>query len=157
MGLTVMKRIRFCAGHRLVGHEGKCASFHGHNYVAEIYVSGEETDDVGRLIDFSYLKKTFKGWIDDNWDHAFLLNEADDNGIDAIKRVVPTKYYILPYNPTAENMAKYLLDVVAPKMMQDLPVEVTRVIIWETEESFAEASISSHRPTVAEYSESLGS
>ena len=47
MSLTIMKRIRFCAGHRLYGHGGKCEFFHGHNYVAEFYVRGETTDAVG--------------------------------------------------------------------------------------------------------------
>ncbi|MGH9807111.1 MAG: 6-carboxytetrahydropterin synthase, partial [Terriglobia bacterium] len=27
-----MRRIRFCAGHRLHRHGGKCEYFHGHNY-----------------------------------------------------------------------------------------------------------------------------
>ncbi|WP_237227939.1 6-pyruvoyl trahydropterin synthase family protein [Rubinisphaera sp. JC750] len=139
MSLTIMKRIRFCAGHRLYQHESKCAFFHGHNYIADVYVTGEEVDRVGRLIDFSLLKKAFKGWIDDNWDHAFLLNEADENAIAAIKMVEPTKYYILPYNPTAENMARYLLETVAPDVMAGTDIEVSRVVIWETEDSFAEA------------------
>ncbi|MFM8407908.1 MAG: 6-pyruvoyl trahydropterin synthase family protein, partial [Pirellulaceae bacterium] len=34
MGLSLMRRISFCAGHRLFGHGGKCEHFHGHNYVA---------------------------------------------------------------------------------------------------------------------------
>ena len=61
MNITVMRRIRFCAGHRLLGHEGKCANFHGHSYSVDFYVSplGEDSsrvDDVGRVIDFAELK-----------------------------------------------------------------------------------------------------
>lgn len=145
MSLTIMKRIKFCAGHRLYRHESKCAFFHGHNYIADIYVSGQEVDAVGRLIDFSWLKSAFKGWIDTHWDHAFLLNEADENGIEAIKRVQPSKYFILPYNPTAENMARYLLDEIGPELMRGKNIEVSRVVIWETEDSFAEASRDHHQ------------
>ena len=141
-----MKRIRFCAGHRLFRHESKCAFFHGHNYIADIYVTGEEVDEVGRLIDFSQLKGAFKGWIDEHWDHAFLLNEIDDNAIAAIKMVEPSKYYLLPYNPTAENMARYLLEEVAPELMKSTGIEVSRVVIWETEDSFAEARKTSEVP-----------
>ena len=46
MSLTIMKRIKFCAGHRLYRHGGKCEFFHGHNYIADFYVAGEETDTV---------------------------------------------------------------------------------------------------------------
>lgn len=139
--MTIMRRIKFCAGHRLYRHESKCAFFHGHNYTADFYVSGSETDAVGRLIDFGELKRAFKGWLDDNWDHAFLLFEDDHNAINAIKQVTPTKYYLLPYNPTAENMARYLLEEVSPKLLAPLGVSAAKVVIWETEQSFAEASV----------------
>ena len=71
MNVTIMRRIRFCAGHRLSGHEGKCAYFHGHNYLAEFHVVGSQPDAVGRVIDFAQLKEVLKGWIDQHWDHGF--------------------------------------------------------------------------------------
>lgn len=143
MCMTIMRRIKFCAGHRLFKHESKCAFFHGHNYTADFYVSGEEMDAVGRIIDFSQLKILFKGWLDEHWDHGFLLYEEDDNGINAIKQVVPCKYYIMPYNPTAENMARYLLEVVCPQLLGGLGVKASKVVIWETDEAFAEATLES--------------
>lgn len=136
-----MRRIKFCAGHRLHRHGGKCEFFHGHNYVADFHVTADEIDDVGRVIDFGDLKRLCKGWLDENWDHGFLLNEADQNGIDAIKQVEPSKYYLLPYNPTAENMATYLLHEVCPKLFAGTGVTANRVVVWETDESFAEASL----------------
>jgi len=139
MSLEIMRRIKFCAGHRLHRHGGKCEFFHGHNYVADFYVTSTQVDSVGRVIDFANLKARFKGWLDENWDHGFLLNEEDDNGINAIKMVEPCKYYELPYNPTAENMARYLVDVVCPELLNDTEVHATRVVIWETEDAFAEA------------------
>lgn len=142
MSMTIMRRIKFCAGHRLYKHGGKCEFFHGHNYVADFYVSADEVDSVGRIIDFSELKQRFKGWIDEHWDHGFLLYEQDKNGLDAIKQVEPCKYYELPYNPTAESMARYLLEIVCPKLLDGTNVRATKVVIWETEDSCAEASIS---------------
>jgi 6-pyruvoyltetrahydropterin/6-carboxytetrahydropterin synthase len=141
MSLTIMKRVKFCAGHRLVGHGGKCEFFHGHNYLAEFFVSGEEVDAVGRLIDFAVLKARLKGWIDEHWDHGFLLSERDENGIRAIGMVEPTKPYLLPYNPTAENMARYLLETVCPPLLDGTGVRAVKVVIWETEDSCAEASV----------------
>lgn len=141
MSLTIMRRIKFCAGHRLYRHGGKCEFFHGHNYTADFYVTGEEVDDIGRVIDFADLKKMFKGWLDEHWDHGFVLFEKDENGIAAAKMVEPAKYFLLPYNPTAENMARYLLDVVCPQLLAETGVRAVKVIIWETEEAFAEASL----------------
>jgi 6-pyruvoyltetrahydropterin/6-carboxytetrahydropterin synthase len=145
MSLTIMRRIQFCAGHRLLGHGGKCEFFHGHNYVAEFYVSGDETDAVGRVIDFAELKTRFKGWIDEHWDHGFLLAAEDENGIAAAKLVHPCKYYALPYNPTAENIGRYLLEVVCPQLLVGTGVTATKVVIWETEEACAEVTLGSRR------------
>ena len=143
MDLEIMRRIKFCAGHRLHKHGGKCEFFHGHNYAADFYVTSNEVDSVGRVIDFADLHARFKSWLDENWDHGFILNEADENGLNAIKMVEPCKYFELPYNPTAENMARYLLNVVCPELLGDTNVQATRVVIWETEEAFAEAKLPS--------------
>jgi 6-pyruvoyltetrahydropterin/6-carboxytetrahydropterin synthase len=146
MKMTIMRRIKFCAGHRLHQHGGKCEFFHGHNYIADFYVSAENVDEVGRVIDFSDLKRVFKGWIDENWDHSFLVSAEDSNGQNALKQIVPCRYFVLPYNPTAENMARYLLTVVAPQLQQQFPdydVQITKVVVWETEDAFAEVSLDS--------------
>ena len=142
MNLTIMRRVKFCAGHRLHRHGGKCEFFHGHNYVADFYVTAQETDDVGRVIDFADLKRLFKGWLDEHWDHGFVLCEADENGIRAIREVEPCKFFVLPNNPTAENIATYLLMEVCPQLLADTGVTASKVVIWETDESFAEASLS---------------
>ncbi len=139
MSLEIMRRIRFCAGHRLFQHGGKCEHFHGHNYVAEFFVTGDEVDAVGRVLDFSDLKARTKGWIDENWDHSFLVFDKDQNAIDALELVRPKRLFKMPYNPTAENMARYLLEEVCPVVLADSGARATRVRIWETEESYAEA------------------
>jgi 6-pyruvoyltetrahydropterin/6-carboxytetrahydropterin synthase len=136
-----MRRITFCAGHRLYRHGGKCEHFHGHNYIADFYVSGDETDRVGRIIDFAELKSRFKGWIDEHWDHAMVLSREDENGIQAAQSVEPARYYVMPYNPTAENMARYLLDEICPQLLEGTGVRATKVVVWETAEAFAEASV----------------
>jgi 6-pyruvoyltetrahydropterin/6-carboxytetrahydropterin synthase len=140
MNLTVKRRIKFCAGHRLLGHDGKCANLHGHNYVAEFHVVAR-MDAIGRLVDFGDLKRELKGWIDEHWDHAFLLWDQDDNAIAALRSVEPTKYYLMPYNPTAENLARHLLTEVCPRLLRPLGAVAVRVAVWETEDSCAEASL----------------
>jgi 6-pyruvoyltetrahydropterin/6-carboxytetrahydropterin synthase len=140
--LRVIRRIRFCAGHRLLGHEGKCASLHGHNYIVDFEVIGRHTDAVGRVVDFADLKRVFKGWIDAHWDHGFILFDGDHTAIDAIRRVTPHRLYLLPDNPTAENMARHLLHVIAPQLLAGLSASgvcVSRVAVWETDDACAEA------------------
>lgn len=137
-----MKKIDFCAGHRLMNHGGKCENLHGHNYRLEVYVSANELDGLGRVVDFADLREHFKSWIDENWDHGFVLAESDSEAIAAIRSVTPHRLFLLPFNPTAENMARYLMDEVAPKLnfTGKRQVQVTRIVLWETETSYAEVS-----------------
>jgi len=141
--LALVRQLKFCAGHRLYRHESKCAFFHGHNYRVDIEVvpaaGGREVDVVGRVIDFSMIKRRMLGWLDANWDHAFLVFEEDANALAAVQMVEPTKYFVMPWNPTAENMARYLLEVVAPNVLGDLGVVARRVAVWETDEACAVA------------------
>ena len=141
MGLEIMRRIKFCAGHRLYLHGGKCEHFHGHNYVADFIVTGDKQDSVGRVVDFAELKTRCKGWLDEHWDHSFLIHRDDHNAREALEKVKPSRFFVMPYNPTAENMAKYLLEEVCPKLLEGTGGHATSVRIWETDESYAEASI----------------
>lgn len=144
MPITIMRRIKFCCGHRLYQHGGKCEHFHGHNYVADFFVTGDQVDSVGRVVDFAELKTRFKGWIDAHWDHSFLISQEDSNAEQALRMVQPMRYFVLPYNPTAENMARYLLENVAPDVLLGTGARATAVRIWETEESYAEAHVDTH-------------
>lgn len=144
---TCTRRIQFCAGHRVLGHEGKCANLHGHNYVAfftaQAQYVGESLDGAldpqGRVIDFSVLRDLLGGWIDDNWDHGMVLNQHDQRAQNAVNVMGDTQLvYLLPYNPTAENMARFLYEVVAPQLLEGLPVQVVGVRLWETENCYAD-------------------
>ena len=142
--VEITRKIKFCAGHRLMNHGGKCENLHGHNYLAEFTISGSETDEVGRLIDFAVIKALFKGWIDDHWDHGFLVWDRDTHVIEALQ-LLDTKIYIMPVNPTAENMALYLLQQIGPQLLQQVheyQVQLTRVAVWETEDACAVAAFS---------------
>lgn len=137
-----IRRYQFCAGHRVHLHESKCATPHGHNYVVFFHATAPRLDDIGRVIDFSVLKEKLGGWVDKNWDHNFIVYEKDEEMIKALS-IAPKKKepFILNMNPTAENMAEYLLREVCPKQLEGTDVVVNKVVLWETENCFVEATL----------------
>lgn len=138
--VTCTRRLTFEAGHRVHGHESKCANLHGHSYKAFIEAAGT-LDSVGRVIDFSVLKEKVGGWIDRYLDHGFIIWHEDEAAAAALSLISPQKVYRMPSNPTAENIAKHLLDDICPSLLRGTGVIVTRVTIQETENCTAEAHI----------------
>lgn len=161
MGYTVIRSHEICAGHRVVGHESKCRHLHGHNYKFHFKVAPKHgcgkvvtrgklvedgLDSVGRVIDFSVVKTTLCQWLEDNWDHKFL-HWSRDNLIDALKIAAsrpscPLEHedhehflgslVALPFNPTAENLAAYMVDVIGPQLLDEYGVELVECTIEET-------------------------
>jgi 6-pyruvoyltetrahydropterin/6-carboxytetrahydropterin synthase len=136
-------------GHRVHGHESKCAHLHGHNYRVHFTVEAPELDELGRVIDFSVIKSHLCEWLETNWDHKFLAWEKDPlmavivdsfpifsgpNGgtqVEAFKMLTGSLVWT-PFNPTAENMAIFLAEVVGPEVFVGTGVTLTSVTIDET-------------------------
>ena len=144
MSLQVVRRVHFSAGHRLVGHEGACAYLHGHNYVVFIHATGD-LDSVGRVIDFAVLKVLVGGWILEHWDHGFIVAAHDEDARRAIaafsSQGLKQKTFVLDRNPTAENMAQFLALTVSPSLLAGTGVRVTKIVVQETENCFAECVV----------------
>jgi 6-pyruvoyltetrahydropterin/6-carboxytetrahydropterin synthase len=137
-----VRRIQFCCGHRVLGHEGRCSHLHGHNYVAFLHAEADTLDPVGRVIDFGAIKEKLGAWVDANWDHGFVYAQADTEVAAIYARQVPGhKHYVLPYNPTAENLARYLLEEVGPRQLAGTEARLVKVVLWETENCFAEVRL----------------
>ena len=136
--ITANRYHDFCAGHRVYGHESKCAHLHGHNYRAVFYCSADELDTVGRVIDFSVIKDVLCEWLESNWDHRMLLWEQDPffESISAVDE----KAISVPFNPTAENMADYLVNTIAPQLLDGSGVRLDRCELWETRKCFVTVS-----------------
>jgi 6-pyruvoyltetrahydropterin/6-carboxytetrahydropterin synthase len=143
--ISITRKLTFETGHRVMGHEGKCANPHGHSYKLFVHARAPKLDGVGRVIDFSVLKEKIGGWIDAYWDHGFILYAGDYDmraALYAVRGVSSTaKFFSLPSNPTAENMAHFLLHNVCPSVLKDTGVEVFRITLWETENCSAEVSL----------------
>jgi len=120
-----------CAGHRVYGHENKCSNAHGHNYRIHFTCESAGLDSVGRVIDFSVMKSLLCNWLEDNWDHKFLLWEGDP-WIQPMNALDPEGLVILPVNPTAENLAEYLVNVIGPSQLDGTGIVLTEVNIEET-------------------------
>ena len=140
MEITCTRRIEFDAGNRVMGHEGKCRHLHGHRYVAEFAACADRLDEIGRVIDFGVLKAKLGGWINEHWDHAFLVNEADEPLLEALF-ILDSPFYEIPGNPTAEVLAEYLCNTVAPHELKGTGVEVIHVRVWETPNCWADAHL----------------
>ena len=130
-------------GHRVVGHENKCRHLHGHNYRVHFICTAANLDHIGRVIDFGVIKERLCMWIENHWDHKFLAWEKDlamlsiVSALDETHRndsleITEGSIVWTPFNPTAENMAQYLVEVIAPQQLEGTGVELVQCIIEET-------------------------
>ncbi len=131
------RRLEFDYGHRLLNHESKCAHAHGHRGVVEIECRSAALDHAGRVIDFGEIKRLVGGWIDQNFDHAFLVNQ-DDHIMAGFLAANGQRMYAFPFEPSAENLACYLLGK-AQELLEPAGIRVSRVRFWETPNGSAEA------------------
>ena len=129
--ITATRYHDFSTGHRVYGHESKCAHLHGHNYRIHLTVEAEQLDTVGRVMDFSAIKEHLCFWLEEEWDHKFLVWEQDPFA-SSLKELDPNGTVVVNFNPTAENMGQYLIDVVGPRQLAGTNVKLVNVNIEET-------------------------
>lgn len=137
----ITRRLEFDAAHRVLRHESKCSTLHGHRYTAHITVSAAELDGVGRVIDFGAIKGLVGSWIDERWDHTTIINEEDGRLLRFCKEEADhqgkKQPYVMRGEPTAENMAKELFEI-AQLLLQPEGIQVDRVVLHETPNCSAE-------------------
>jgi len=140
MRVTANRYHDISCGHRVVGHEGKCRHLHGHNYRVHFECAVDELDGVGRVVDFSVIKAKLCMWLEENWDHRMLLWDMDPalSSLRSVPRANDEIAHALdgivevPFNPTAENIGIYLVNVVGPAQLANSGVTLTRVFVEET-------------------------
>jgi 6-pyruvoyltetrahydropterin/6-carboxytetrahydropterin synthase len=127
--------IIFDSGHRLLDYEGKCTFPHGHTYRAEVFIEAPSLDPLGLVFDFTELKHHIKYWIDNNWDHAFLVNSRDTELIEAFSHLSRSRVYrFQENNPSCEVMAKELYK----KVTELCQIHPAKVRLWESLDQYAE-------------------
>lgn len=135
--ITATRVIGIDAGHRVTRHESKCRNAHGHRYTLEITVSAPNLDEVGRVVDFGTVKDVVGGWLLDHLDHGYIAAPWDE--VATILEGLGQKVYRMPdgMEPTAENIARHVLEVAQSLLGETLVVE--RVRVWETPNCCADA------------------
>ena len=98
----VTKRLEISSAHSLtLSYESKCEELHGHNWIVLVHCKSATLNADGMVTDFTGIKKAIHGVLDHK-----NLND------------------ILPCNPTAENIARWICDHVE---------NCYKVEVWESE------------------------
>ncbi len=84
---TIIKRLEISASHKLtINYKSKCQNLHGHNWIIDVYLGSEKLDENGMVYDFTKIKQEV----------SEILDHKNINDV--------------IYQPTAENMAKFICD-----------------------------------------------
>ncbi|HSD21939.1 MAG TPA: 6-carboxytetrahydropterin synthase QueD [Anaeromyxobacter sp.] len=84
----------FAAAHRLPRYEGPCFRMHGHNYRFFVGLEGEVDPRTGMIADFGEVKRIVQEQVLARVDHRDLNDVLE--------------------NPTAENIARWIWEVLEP-------------------------------------------
>ena len=130
MNTSVIRKVTFHSAHRLYNPKwddkkndevfGLCnnPNFHGHNYELHLKVSGAIDPETGFVIDLKVLNDLLQEEIVERFDHRNLNLDT-------------TEFKNL--NPTAENIAKVIYDILKPKFKPELKIQIT---LYETPRNY---------------------
>lgn len=108
----IKKTIEISGAHHLVlDYESKCTHLHGHNWIVNIYCKSRTLDRNGMVTDFTLIKRN----VEDRLDHK-CLND------------------VLPYNPTAENIARWICEQVPNCYKVEVQESTGNMAVYELED-----------------------
>lgn len=86
----IKKTLEISAAHQLhLSYASKCSHLHGHNWNVTVYCRAEQLNEDGMVTDFGHIKEQIHGRLDHK-----IIND------------------VLPFNPTAENIARWIVDTI---------------------------------------------
>lgn len=102
MKYRLTKRFTFEASHQLLYHDGRCARLHGHSFVGQIAVEGDELHPdgpkEGMLVDYYDLGQVLKPLVDGFLDHHHLNQTLETD------------------TPTSEFIARWVYEQLKPRL-----------------------------------------
>ncbi|MDO4172859.1 MAG: 6-carboxytetrahydropterin synthase [Prevotellaceae bacterium] len=105
----ISKTMEIAGCHRLtLSYESKCEQLHGHNWVVTIHCKARELNKDGMVTDFTQVKERIHGYLD----HG-NFNE------------------LLPFNPTAENIARWICEQVPHCYRVEVQESVGNTAVYE--------------------------
>lgn len=105
----ICKELEVSAAHYLtLNYASKCSKLHGHNWKIRIHCKAKELNENGMVEDFTVVKQ----WVMDLFDHNALNDVVD-------------------FNPTAENIAKYICDNVDTAYMVEVQESEGNYAVYE--------------------------
>lgn len=108
----IKKSMEISGSHYLrLSHQSKCENLHGHNWIVTIYCKSRELNDDGMVVDFTEVKSLVHGYLD----HQNLNEKLD-------------------FNPTAENMAHWIVERVPHCYRADVQESTGNIAIYEKDE-----------------------
>lgn len=101
---------------------GKCNNlyYHGHNYELIVKVTGEINGQTGYVIDAKLLSDLIKKYVLEEFDHKNLNEQVS---------------YFRYLNPTAENIARVIYDLLRKEIDDQLEIQIR---LYETPKNFVE-------------------
>lgn len=130
MTTSVVRKVTFHSAHRLYNPKwdeqknnevfGLCnnPNYHGHNYDLHVKVTGEIDPETGFVMDLKVLSDLLQSEIVERFDHRNLNLDTPE-----FKNL----------NPTAENIAKVIYDLIRPKINAQQKIQV---ILYETPRNY---------------------
>lgn len=130
--VAVYRKAHFNAAHRLHNPDwseemnrevfGKCnnPNYHGHNYDLTVQVTGEIDPRTGYVMDMKVLSDIIKAEVLERFDHKNLNLDTEE---------------FQSLNPTAENIAIVIWEILREKIDQNLTLKIR---LYETERNFVE-------------------
>ena len=132
MEISVSRKTHFNAAHRLNVaswseeknklYFGACnnKNYHGHNYDLIVSVTGEIDEETGYLMELKILNEIISEEIENKFDHKNLNLDTEE---------------FKELNPTAENIAVVIWNILREKIESNLKLKVT---LFETARNFVE-------------------